>query len=170
MNKHIRFIALTGLMLALTAVLQSFGKLMPLGPYNNFVTGSLVNACLLTAVSLTGPAGGAAVSVLSPLLSLLTGSVTPLPFVPFIAIGNLSLVILFYLLRSRRAVISLALPAIVKFALLYASIHMLLPYLALPEAQGKTMLFLFGWPQLVTALAGGALALMVRKKLGITQV
>lgn len=166
-----KWVAKTGLLLALTVVFQSLSRFLPLGPLGNFVTGSLVNAGLLVSLSLGGLWSGAAVAVVTPFCALLTGSAMPLLFTPFVAAGNFLLVLLYHLGRvgARRykygGLVGLCLAAAAKFLFLLLSIHLLLPALSVPEPQAAALLYLFGWPQLVTALLGGFLALAVSGRL-----
>lgn len=44
--KNSKFITQTGFLISITILLQMLGRYVPLGPYNNFVIGSLVNSCL----------------------------------------------------------------------------------------------------------------------------
>lgn len=52
--KTVHFITRTAILLALTIVFQSIGRAIPLGQFNQFITGSLVNACLVIAAAATG--------------------------------------------------------------------------------------------------------------------
>lgn len=160
MRSKSKFIASTGLFIAVTVVCQSLSKLIPLGEFGNFITGSLVNACLLISTAYLGLWGGAAVGVITPLCAILTGSAIPIIFVPFIILGNFSIVLLFHL-TMRYKLLRLLVPACVKTLILYASVKFILYLMSFPEAQAKMMLYLFGWPQLVTAVIGGCIAFII---------
>jgi len=56
-KSSIRFITRTAILLALTIVFQTIGRAIPLGQFNQFITGSLVNACLLIAAALCAHCG-----------------------------------------------------------------------------------------------------------------
>ena len=101
-KSSIRFITRTAILLALTIVFQTIGRAIPLGQFNQFITGSLVNACLLIAAATTGLWGGAAVAILAPFGAILTGATMPLPFAPIVAIGNFILVLLFVLIKKNQ--------------------------------------------------------------------
>jgi len=141
------------------------------------ITGPLVNALLLLTVEWCGVSQALVVGMTTPVGALLRG-VLPLPLlvmIPFIAAGNAVLVSIYGALRERNRWVALALAAFGKFVLLYASVTLLsarpLSLLtsggsqvaAIPPALASMM----AWPQLATALAGGAIALGI---LGLQRV
>ncbi len=170
MKRKYNFVATTGMLIALTVSLQLLGRYIPLGVYNNFVIGPLVNACLFVSVIMVGWPSGVIVGLLSPFGAILTGSAIPLLFTPFIVAGNFLLVIIFNLLKKKR-IIGIIGASIVKTTFLYVAIICMLSILKLPPKKSGMMLFLFSWPQLITALLGGVIAINVLNRLGkqITQ-
>lgn len=164
MNKQTKFITTVAILMALTVVFQLLSKFVPLGQFDNFITGSLVNMCLIISVSMTGVLGGALVGIITPFVALLTGSPVPLIFIPSISICNFSLILSFSLLK-RIKIINIVVPAIIKTALLYLSINIILSILKLAPQKSKMLLYLFGWPQLVTALIGGIIAIIIISRL-----
>jgi len=170
-NIKVKYITRTALLLALTIIFQMLGRNIKLGPNSNFIVGPLVNACLLIATSAVGLQGGCIVSIFSPFGAIITGASMPLPFIPFIAAGNLLLVLCFYFatknmafkpfLKKAGPYVGILAGSVLKFIFLYVSILIFLSFYAVPSKQGETMLFIFSWPQLVTALTGGAIALVV---------
>ena len=68
MNKRVRWIARTGVLLAVLIALQAATK-----PLGQLVTGSCVNAVLTLSVTLCGIGCGAVVALVSPLLAFLLG-------------------------------------------------------------------------------------------------
>jgi hypothetical protein len=165
MKINTKIIARTGVLLAVTIVLQNLGRIVPLGPYSNFIVGPLVNASLLISAAATGLIGGAVISVATPFVASLTTGV-PLPFAPFIAIGNFILVLLFYIFMKKNKIAGIISGAILKFAFLLAAINIYVKYAELAEKQVANLLYAFSWPQLITAIIGGILALAVLKALG----
>jgi len=153
----------TALMLALTIVFQVIGRYIPLGQNSNFVVGPLVNACLIITASMVGLFGASFIAVAAPFGALMTGATVPLPFVPFVALGNLVLVVLFYFLNKRNYIAGVISGAIIKFLVLYASILAFTNLANIPAKKASIMILTFGWPQLVTALVGGAIAFVVIK-------
>ena len=166
-SMNTRFITRTAILLALAVVFQIMGRfLLPfMGPNSNFVVGPLVNACLLVSAAAAGIWSGTAVAVISPFTAVLTGAAIPLPFVPFIAIGNFLLVLMFHLLRRNR-IAGILTGAVLKFGLLYAVIVVFLGIFQVKPKVAGVLLFSFSWPQLVTALVGGLVAMLVLKALG----
>ncbi len=167
------FITKTAMLIALTVVCQSSGMFLPaaLGPMGKqFVVGSLVNACLYTAAATTGLWGGLTVAIVSPLTSVLTTH-TPmaafiLPFSPFIAAGNFILVACFYFIMKRNKIVGVAVASAVKFVFLFAAVNVFLGIANLADNIKTNAAVMFSWPQLVTALIGGVLALAVIRSLG----
>ncbi|MCR4434556.1 MAG: ECF transporter S component [Clostridiales bacterium] len=166
----VRFIARTAILAALTLVFQSLGRFVPLGPNSNFIVGPLVNACLLIATATVGVWGGIIIAAIAPVGSLLTTH-SPiasflLPFSPFVAAGNIVLVLCFYFLLKKSKIAGIILGAVLKFGVLFGSVSFFLVVLKMAPKLAGTLYFLFGWPQLVTALVGGAIALIVLRALG----
>ena len=161
-NNKIKFITRTAMLLALTIVFQAIGRSIPLGPNSNFIVGPLVNACLVISVTLVGIFGGAVISVLSPFGAILTGASMPLPLAPFIALGNFALVLAFYIFRKHKA-IAIVSGSVAKFAVIYGSLLYIIPFFnLLPKNKALTLAgAAFGWPQLVTALIGGIIAMPI---------
>jgi uncharacterized membrane protein YeaQ/YmgE (transglycosylase-associated protein family) len=170
-----KLITRTAIMLALTIVFQALGRYTNLGPNSNFVVGPLVNACLLIATAAAGLWGGEIVSIVSPFGAIITGAALPIPFLPFVALGNLLLVVTFYYavkssklkpyFKNEGKYIGILAGAILKFLFLYASVATFLSFYNVPSKLYNVMYFTFSWPQLVTAIVGGAIALVVIKAL-----
>lgn len=162
---NIRIITRTAILLALTIVFQMLGRFIPLGQFNQFIVGPLVNSCLIIAAVYTGLAGGAVVAVLSPFGAILTGAAIPLPFAPFIAAGNFILVLTYFLLK-KKPLAGIVSGAVLKFGFLLASVNFFVWMMGLPAKKAAALIASFSWPQLVTAVIGGLLALLVLKVLG----
>lgn len=135
-----------------------------------YITGSVVNCVLAISVLFAGLYSGLVVAVLSPFFAFLFG-IGPklLPIVPCIALGNVVYVAVLYVLLRRQNTFRKSLPgllvgAVSKFLTLYlAVVQILIPALgnALKAPQIKTFTVMFSWPQLMTALLGGVLALLL---------
>lgn len=152
----------TAVLTALLIVLQAVTR-----PAGQYVTGTCVNAVLAAAALTAGLWSGAAVALLSPVFAFLLGIGPQAPqVVPAVMAGNLVFVVLLALLAGggerspvRRAAAWL-LAALAKFAVLYLLVvELLCAVLPLKEQQAALFMAMFSWPQLVTALAGGAVAL-----------
>jgi uncharacterized membrane protein len=126
--------------------------------HQQFLTGSLVNATLFIAVALLGNQAAIMVGLIPSVIALSVGTLpAPLaPMVPYIMVSNSLLVLVFGLLKEKYWT-AVLLCSVLKFGFLYLTSFIVTGLLLKIElAQGvSTML---SWPQLVTALTGGALA------------
>jgi riboflavin transporter FmnP len=171
MSNKTKAITRTGVLLALTLVFQLLGRnLIPfIGQNSNFVVGPLVNACLLISTASVGLWSGSLIAVIAPFAAFLTGAATPLPFVPFIAAGNFLLVVCFFSIKKNYYIGTLV-GAFAKFGFLTVSINFFLNMfqddLNIPQGAAKNLSTMFSYPQLITALLGGTIALSVIKSLG----
>ena len=170
MNKKIRWITETAIMLALLVTLQALTK-----GFGQLVTGSFVNAVLAVTVLVAGLGSGITVALISPVLAYLLGIAPQILTVPAIMVGNAVYVVLLYLICGKRKdvvsrVIAWVVAAAAKFAALYAIVvwlicgvlaDALLAAGTLKEPMLKALPATFSWPQLVTALIGGAVALLM---------
>ena len=176
MRKKIRWITETAVMLALLVALQALTK-----PMGQLVTGSCVNAVLAMASLLLGMSSGITVALISPVFAFLLGIAPNFVTVLPIMLGNVCYVVLLTLIagKSRKAVwrqgAALAAASVVKFSVLYLLVVKLICGVAADALLGKEigdivvlappMLKLlptmFAWPQLFTALIGGAVALLI---------
>ena len=161
MSKKTLFITRTAAMLALLIVLQAATKNL-----GQFVTGSCVNAVLAAATLLGGFASGLIVAVVSPFLAFLLGIGPKLiEVVPAIAIGNLALVLILWAIKGDGAlnrVIKWIAASVGKFLVLYLLvIQLLCRVMTLTEKMAATFSTMFSWPQLVTALIGSGIMLLI---------
>ncbi len=167
MRNKTRFLARTALLLAVAIAFQLFGKLIP---YNNFIVGPVVNAVLLVATAAAGVWSGVSISVIAPLVSAFTNKAPIAPLVlgfsPFIIIGNIIIVLSFHFLRKKNGILGVAAGSVLKFGFLYAAISVFTSLVDMKPQAAATLTGLFSWPQLFTALAGGAIALVILKLAG----
>ena len=168
MKKKTLWVTETAAMLALLVAMQWATK-----PLGQLVTGSCVNAVLAVTVLLSGLGSGVTVALVSPVMAYLLGIAPNLATVPAIMVGNTLFVAAWKLLDGkalwRRCVAWLA-SAAVKFGALYALVVWVICGVAADAllAQGilkapmlKMLPASFGISQLITALIGGAVALLV---------
>lgn len=147
------------------AVLLGIAVVAPLLRMPQLATGTIVNADLFVAVVLVGPRGALGIAALPSLFAVASGQLpSPLAaLVPVIVLGNVLLVGVFELLRQKSWWLGVVVAAIVKFAWLFGVTSLLattaIHLLAAPVA--AVALVMMGWPQLVTALAGGVVAYAV---------
>ena len=176
MKKKTLWLTETAVMLALLITLQALTK-----PLGQLVTVACVNAVLAIAVLLIGMSSGITVAVISPVCAYLLGIAPNFVTVLPIMIGNVCFVVLLRLIagKSHKPVwkqpVALISAAGVKFGVLYLLVVKVICGVASGALLGKKlgdivvlappMLKLlptmFAWPQLFTALIGGAVALLI---------
>lgn len=168
-------------LLALLICLQATGALIPVQLTKQLITGTMVNCVLAVTVLLTGLGSGLAVALISPVCAFLLGIAPNLITVVPIMLGNCCYVALLRCILGKdrsplwRQGAGLAAAAVVKFGVLYGLVVQLICGAAsgalLGKKLGDTVLLaqpmlkmlpvMFSWPQLVTALAGGTIALAI---------
>ena len=171
MSKKIRWITETAVMLALLVCLQALTK-----PMGQLVTGSCVNTVLAVSALVGGLSCGVVVALCSPVLAYLLGIAPQILTVPAIMVGNTVFVVLLSLLADKtgkkmvKQVIAWIVAAVAKFAALYAIVvglicgvlsEGLLAAGTLKPPMLQALPATFSWPQLITALIGGAIALAI---------
>jgi len=165
-KKRTLWITRTAVFIALLIVLQA--ATAPLG--NVFITGTIVNMLLIISVMTCGFASGFSVAVISPAVAKLIGIGPLWILIPFIAAGNIVLVLLWHLAGNRNTkyryaamFAALISAAAAKFFVLYMGIvKIAVPlFLNLPEQQVKVVSNMFSFTQLITALSGGIIAVMI---------
>lgn len=170
MKRKTLWVARTAVMLALLITLQWVTK-----PLGQIVTGTCVNAILAVTVLFVGMSSGVTVALLSPIFAFLLGIAPQILTVPAIMIGNTAFVGVLKIVGGGGKVLwksgaALLAAAFCKFMLLYVLVtHVICGVLAEPLiAQGllkepmlKALPAMFSVSQLVTALIGGALAMLV---------
>lgn len=177
MNKKIRWVTETAALLALLICLQAAGSMIPQPLIKQLVTGTFVNCVLAVATLLAGLGSGIAIALISPVCAFGFGIAPNFITVLPIMLGNVCYVAI--LSRAghtpRRQIGALLGAATAKFIVLYLLVVKLVCGIASPALLGQkvgnivvlappmlTMLpAMFSWPQLVTALTGGAIALLI---------
>lgn len=170
LHNRIVWLTRTAVLIALLIALQwaTAGTQAFAGQY---ITGSLVNCVLAVAALIGGLWSGIVVALISPFCAYLLG-IGPalLQIVPCIALGNSAYVIVLWLLSGRKCltlwnqIAGVVGAAAVKFLTLYiAVVKVLIPVMgdALKAPQVQKFTAMFSLPQLVTALIGGALAMLL---------
>ena len=190
-RKKIQYISKTGLGIALILAAQMIGKMLPtgfiiLGPFNfnQLITGSVVNSVLILLTveatsSLRGLSSAITAGIISSIMAMLVqiGPIFP-QVVIFIALSNIILVFLIYILYSRKYsfkkdstiafIVSILISAGIKFLFLKTTIPFALKLIKeISDQQSKILTVMFSWPQLFTALIGGFLALSIHRILKI---
>ncbi|MBN1532765.1 MAG: ECF transporter S component [Spirochaetes bacterium] len=136
--------------------------LLPALVHSQWISGPVVNAVLLLAVVLLGPLPAAALGAIPGFVALAAGLLPmPLaPMLPFIVLGNWALVVVVHYLRRREFAAAMVAAASAKFAVIFASFLLVFEIL-MSRPLSADAAEMMSWPQLVTALAGGVIALGV---------
>jgi len=173
MHKNIRWVTETAVMLALLVALQALTK-----PLGQLVTGSCVNAVLAITALLVGMGSGIAVALISPVCAFLLGIAPNFVTVLPIMAGNICFVVLLRRLSGKslwRQPVALLVAAGAKFGVLYLLVVKVICGFASGALLGKKLgnvvvlappmvkklPAMFTWPQLFTALIGGAVAVAI---------
>lgn len=165
-KKKILWITQTAILVALLIVMQA--ATAPLG--NTLVTGTIVNLLLIVSVMICGLASGLTVAAISPVIAKMIGIGPLWALIPFIAAGNIVLILLWHFIGNRNIghryiayIIALITAAISKFLILYTGIvQIAVPlFLGLPEQQASVISHMFSIPQLITASTGGIIAVII---------
>ena len=176
-KNHIRFITFTAMGIALVVAAQYVGSLLPagaviVGPFavKQLITGSLVNCILLVFTACVGVGSAVTVGLISAVLASVIG-VGPqvIPVVPLIACGNALLALVYHLVSVKGhlpGVAGVIAAAAVKCAFLWLTVPAALRLFAsVPEKQAAALSVMFSWPQGLTALVGGVLAILIIPRL-----
>ena len=181
MKNNIRRITETAMLLALLICLQWAGSLIADQMTKQLVTGTMVNCVLAVSVLVVGMGGGVTIALISPIFAFLLGIAPNFITVFPIMLGNTCFVVLLRLITGRsmrplwRRPVALVTAAAVKFGVLYLLVVEVICGAAsgalLGKKLGNVVLLappmlkmlpvMFAWPQLVTALLGGGLALAI---------
>jgi len=139
--------------LSRTAILLAATLTLQLAGFPQLITGPAVNAMLLIASLTAGPASGVVIGLLTPALALFRGILPPplAPLLPFIALANAALVLIFTALVPLNRWMALVVASLAKFVLLSCAVR----FLTVPPPVAAMMQV----PQLITALTGGAAAI-----------
>jgi hypothetical protein len=146
-------------LLTKAAVLLAIAIVFQLAKMGQYVTGTGINAVLITAVGVCGLPWAAAIGFMTPMLAVLLGVQPPVTvvLVPFIIAGNIVYAALFWILRKYNEYIGVIVAAFAKFILLYTAANIIVNKLPAP------IKLAFSFPQLITAAAGGAIAIVILK-------
>lgn len=130
------------------------------------ITGSIVNAVLFITVSVLGLQAAILAGLIPSLVALSVG-LLPLvlaPMIPFIMVGNITLVLVFDYLRKRNYWLGMISASILKFLFLFSTSSIMVNLILKKEIAQK-MAVIMAWPQLLTALAGGLITYLFLKSI-----
>ena len=165
-------IAITGILLAICIVSQFFKNL------SVFITGPIINACLIIAVLTVGLACGIILSIITPVTAfIITGSpvMSAVPaLIPLVMLGNVVLVVFVWLFYKKisnninkdvRLCLGMVVGSVIKAVVMGLTISLWLLPTFLPQPMQEKMLpalqAQFSTVQLITALIGSALAFVI---------
>lgn len=172
-SSYIHWVAEAALMLTLMLVVQLLTFVLPKSVplISQLLTGSLVNLVLIVGSGSVGLAVVVVAAIISPLLAFLLGQMPFPQMIPVIAAGNLIIVIITWVSFQNRKkikqnlimdIMGIISGAVVKWLFLWnTTIWIMLPIFFANNPKAKNLAVMFSWPQLATALIGGALALFV---------
>lgn len=166
--KKLLWVAQAALLLALLVVVQLITKIIPASVpiVSQLITGSLVNLILVVGAGAVGFSATAVAAVLSPVLAFAFGQMSIPPMVPVVALGNLVIVAITWAFFKKDGrgmqTLGIIVGAVAKCAFLWAAAALIvIPLFFKASKLAAKITLLFSWPQLVTALIGGFLALLV---------
>jgi len=137
------------------------------------ITGPLINMLLFITVTLLGWLAGAILGCLTPLIALIRGQLPAVlaPLVPFIAVANTVLVLVYFLIYSQilkrtnlvkwlKIIIAVIFAAVAKYLFFILTVKIIFPFIVNFSIPDDVAIILMT-PQLFTALLGGILFLIL---------
>jgi len=145
-----KLITRTAILLALVFAVQQMKV--------QWLTGPAVNTILILATGYTGLLAGLIISLFSPVMAFFQGIMPLAIAVPFIMLGNALLCLGFYWARKVNDLVGITIGAILKFGFLSLAVNFIIQ---VPPKVAQALSF----PQLVTALTGGVIAIIILRYL-----
>ena len=133
---------------------------------NQLISGSIVNAMLFISTSLLGLPAGILIGLLPSFFALTVGLLPIILalMIPFIITGNIVLVVVFNLLKSRNYWLAVVSASFLKFGFLFLTSSMLVNLFLNQQSAAKAVIIM-GWPQFFTALLGGLISYFFLKNI-----
>ncbi|PWB38707.1 MAG: iron hydrogenase [Parcubacteria group bacterium] len=127
--------------------------------HQQWITGPMINAMLFIAVVLVGLSNAMILALLPSTIALSVGLLPPLlaPMIPFIMISNVVMVIAFDRLWQKDFWSGVVAGSVLKFLFLWSTSTLVIN-LVIKKELAPTISGMMSWPQLATALIGGAIA------------
>lgn len=167
MNEKTKKLVYAAALLAICIVSQFFKNL------SVYITGPIVNTCLILCLLTAGPVWAVILSIITPITAfIITASpiMQAIPaIIPCIMIGNIILVLSIHLLRNRIKGewclhISMIIGSVAKALFMGLAISLIIVPMLLPEKMLPKMYSIqmtFSVTQLITAIIGSAFALII---------
>jgi hypothetical protein len=132
--------------------------------HNQLATGPIINAVLFIATIMLGIEKALFICLIPSVVAISVGllPVVLAPAVPFIMISNVLMVLVFNILKEKNYWAGVIASSFLKFIFLYSS-SFLVVNLVIGKELASNISLMMGWPQLLTALAGGVLAFIFLK-------
>ncbi len=169
-----KFITRTAVILALAIIFQNLRYFIGAMPYSTYIIGSLVNLSIIVATGAVGLVSGLIISFVTPVVALFQGHLPHVYLMPVTMLGNAVLATVFYVFKRSRfaepfnAFLGVAVGAVIKWIVMYwvgivVVLRMFVPNL--PPQKVTIISAAFNIPQIITALIGGVLGIIIIKAL-----
>ncbi|NLB80510.1 MAG: ECF transporter S component [Clostridiaceae bacterium] len=170
----IKLITRTAILLALAIIFQNFRYFIGALPFSTYIIGSLVNLVIFIATGSVGLLSGIIVCLVTPIVALFQGHLPHFLLAPVTMLGNSVLAVTFYLfLKSKfskpfNMLLGVIAGALIKWVFMYwfgikVILKLFIP--ELPAQKAAVISASFNTPQIITALIGGLLAIIIIKML-----
>jgi len=143
-----------------TAIFLGIALAIQLAGLQQAVVGPGVNAVLLLATAMVGPAAGVMIGVTTPWVALMVGIMKFAPALPVIIFGNIALVLVFHFVRRLSVYAGAGAAAVAKYLAMAAGIKILV---AAAVAVPPPVVLALTITQLWTAAGGAVVAVLVLK-------
>jgi len=149
------------LKLTVSVALIAISVLAPLAK-QQMITGPIVNACLFVGAMLLGSGNAVFVGLMPSLIALSIGLLPAVlaPMIPFIMVSNAILILIFSWLKEKNYWLAVILASAAKFVFLF-SFSFIVSNLIIKKEIAVKAAAMMSWPQLATALLGGAIAYLI---------
>lgn len=169
---QIRKLTGTALLLAIALLCQMIRLLLPVTPQvSMFVFGSIVCACMVLATWRYGCKSGLVIALVAPIVAFMQGILPFIFFVPFVALGNITYVLVGKATQNKNLIVRAMSGAIAKTVILFLGFTFLFKVLLnvfsaqVPLGVQNTVMFMMSWPQLVTGTIGIIFADIIYRRL-----
>jgi len=145
-------------------VLLSVATLLPAFIHLQYITGPIVNAILFISAALLGVEAAILIGLIPSLVALSMGLLPAVlaPMVPFIMVSNTIMIIIFAYFWQKNFWSGMIMASLLKFAFLFSASSLVINLLLKKEIAAQVAAMM-SWPQLLTALTGGLIALAFLK-------
>ncbi|QSZ26751.1 ECF transporter S component [Aceticella autotrophica] len=165
-NNNVTKLIQASIFLALAMILQIIGRNFV--QINPILIGPLISTIIFLTTYISGLSLGILIGILIPLLGILIGVVAGpfIPFVPVMILGNIILIITFGILMYKGRTFlyaGIALSSILRYLFMtFASQYLINIFnLNIPQKILQQVLMLLSTPQLINALIGGIIAIII---------